>query len=66
MSSYNDVMLISRQHLLDDIVLLNHARDMLRRSKSHESNKVLAVAIVTIELRLAAHVYSLGGLGAAW
>lgn len=66
MSSYDDVTVISRQQLLDDLVLLHHARDMLRRARCFESNKVIAVAIVTLEYRLAAHLNSLGGLASAW
>lgn len=66
MSIRDDVTIIYRQQLLDDLALFHHARGMLVRSKSYDSNKVLAVAIVALELRLAGHISSLGGLAAAW
>lgn len=66
MSTRNDVTIIYRQQLLTDLALLNHAREMLRRASRYDSNKVLAVAIVELERRLAGHIHALDGLAAVW
>lgn len=53
-------------HLRRDLVLREHARAMLDRTKSDDSAAVLIVACGELNQRLAQDVKFLGGMAAEW